>query len=566
MSEICFSNLKLAKDTAYFLYIGELKNYGLNLFLRDALSRIYNRKIGFIAIIPDVLEQYNYENIVVINPLARSYECRFGRSVHCRVSGAEFMTAVSESRQVRGLIQNLLSRQERLFIYLYESKKEMTLDEIPGVSILGPDKHAASRLNSKACQYLSLKDQLPIMEFEICEGLESLIRTCDSLWKKWGDGIFVSSEYSAAGVNSIIATSAEDITRKFKSPDGTYVMSRYIPHRYDPTVLGVVAGKEDVYVAGVADQRIEEGTKFTGSVFPSVLSKETQDRLKEHTVTAGRWLAMEGYRGIFGCDYLVGGNGEIKFLEVNARKQGTSFEFCCTLEQSLPPGSPMLPELEYYAVMHGVFPVNTVEMNGNPKNLHWGTFNYKVRNTVLTEAYIPQSSQEREAFQRVADGSLKKDFLILEHAGSDIIVAQGSFIARVVAVGTDPGSILQGLRQGQRTIDLTISDRQFPAEMSRRLLNVEARAPRWSRRTTVARRCNAHLGLVESFSEEPVWTTQDPKNTSTSLREDFSMSSLPQAEEHPARPRKIGLKPLSKKPRRATSRHRSSPCSPRSKR
>ncbi len=474
MSEICFSNLKLADDTEYFLYIGELKNYGLNLFLRDALSRIRSRKIGFIAIISDVLDQYNYENVCVINPLASSYARRFGRRVHCRVSGREFMTAVSESRQVRDLIEKLLRRQERLFIYLYESKTELTLDEIPGVSILGPDKHAAARLNSKACQYRSLGDRLPIVEFEICEGLESVIRTCDSLWKRWEDGIFVSSEYSAAGANSIIATSVEDIARKFKSPDGTYVMSRYIPHRYDPTVLGGRRIKKKKNVAGVADQRIEEGTKFTGSVFPSVLSQETQDRLKHHTVTAGRWLATEGYRGIFGCDYLVDENGEIRFLEVNARKQGTSLEFCCTLEQSLPPGSPTLPELEYYAVTAGVFPANTVEMNGNPKNLHWGTFNYKVRDTVLTEAYIPQSTHEREAFQRVADRSLEKDFLILEHAGSDIVVAEGSFIARVVAVGTDPGSVLQGLRQGQRTIDLTISDRRFPAEMSRQRSNVEA--------------------------------------------------------------------------------------------
>lgn len=54
MSLIHFSNYQLEKDTEYFLYIGELKNYGLNLVLKDVLLRFLNRKFEFIAIVPDV--------------------------------------------------------------------------------------------------------------------------------------------------------------------------------------------------------------------------------------------------------------------------------------------------------------------------------------------------------------------------------------------------------------------------------------------------------------------------------------------------------------------------------
>ncbi len=465
MSEIYFSNVTLEEDTEYFFYIGELKNYGLNNYLREALSRIHNRKFGFIAIVPDVFEQYNYENIIVINPLTSSYKCKFGLDVNCRVSAGEFMATVSENRQVRALIHRLLNRQDGMFLYMYESMPEMTLDEIPGVTILGPDKAVANRLNSKIYQYENLNERIPIVDFAVCEGLVNLVVTSNGLRGEWDKGIFVTNEYSAAGVNSIITHSQEDITGKFKCAEDIYLMSRYIPHQYDPTVLAVVAGEDDVYIAGVADQRIEEGTKFTGSIYPSVLSEETLDKLREYTVEAGRWLAEEGYRGIFGCDYLVDEKGDIRFLEINARKQGTTLEFCCTLEQSLPAGSPILPELEYYAVQEGFFPLNTVEIKGNPRGLHWGTYNYKLRNTVYTEGYIPQNAGEREAFKRVAAGNLKKDFLILEHAGSDFIAAEGSFIARIVALGTDHPSVLQGLSQGQKTIDLTISDRDIPEEL-----------------------------------------------------------------------------------------------------
>ena len=456
MSEIYFSNFQLEEDTEYFLYIGELKNYGLNVFLKEALSRVFSRKFDFISIVPDIFEQYNYDNLIVINPYTESFECQTGAHVCCRVSNEEFATIVSNNRRILSLVKRLLNRQEHVYIYMYESLPEMTLDEIPNVSILGPDKHIAKNINSKIYQYQYLKEMLPVVDFRVCRGLDSLLSTAQELFPSWPDGLFVSREYSAAGVNSVLAFSTDDIKNKFSAPDEPYLISRYIPHTYDPTLLAVVADEDDIYIAGVADQRIEKGTRFTGSFYPSVLDETIIAKLSEYTRISGKWLAREGYRGIFGCDFLVDAQNNIRFLEINARKQGTTQEFCCTLEQSLPEGSPMLPELEFYAVTEGVFPVNTVEMLSNPKNLYWGTYNYKIQDPVQTDGYIPQSAHEREAFKKVAQGKLKKDFLILEHAGCDFVVAQGAFIARIVALGHSLADVQQGLKQGQKTIDLTI--------------------------------------------------------------------------------------------------------------
>jgi len=464
MTEIYFSNFQLEEDTEYFLYIGELKNYGLNAFLKEALSRIFSRKFDFIAIVPDVFEQYNYDNLIVINPSVNTFECQYGAPVCCRVSSEEFAAVVSTNRRIRALINRLLNRQKHVYIYMYESIPELTLDDIPSVSILGPDKQIAKKINSKIYQYQHLKDILPVVDFRACRDFDSLLLTAQELFPSWSDGIFVCREYSAAGVNSIIAHHIEDIKNKFSVPDEPYLISRYIPHRYDPTVLAVVADEDDVYIAGVADQHIENGTRFTGSSFPSMLDETVVAKLIEYTQISGKWLAREGYRGIFGCDFLVDDQNNIRFLEINARKQGTTLEFCCTLEQLLPPGSPMLPELEFCAVTEGVFPANTVEMKSNPKNLHWGTYNYKIHDSVLTEGYIPQNAQERKAFKKVAEGRLKKDFLILAHAGCDFIVAQGAFIARIVALGHSPVDVQQGLKQGRKTIDLTIIKKQDPEE------------------------------------------------------------------------------------------------------
>ncbi len=458
MSSIYFFNFDLEENTEYFLYIGELKNYGLNLFLSEALSKIHNRKFKFIAIVPDVYEQYNYENIIVINPLADANTQSCGENFHCRLPAKEFMGAVSKNEDVRSLIKQLLKRQENLYLYLYESLGEMTLDEIPNVNILGPNKDIAKKLNNKSIQMPGLKDIVPVVDFKICNGYHELVQTTDRLWDKWKHGIFATKAYSAAGINSVVAFCASDISEKFNGQDTTYVITRYLPHEHDPTVLGLVASENEVYIAGVADQRIEGGNRFTGSTFPTVLPPETTSKLETYTKQVGQWMGALGYRGIFGCDYIVTHDGDIRFLEINARKQGTTLEFCCTLDNILPNGAPNLPELEYYAVTQGKFPDTIQDVIPELKDrIHWGTFNYKVHESVRTQNYIPQNTGERKAFEKIASGRLKKDFLILEHAGSDFQIAAGSFIARVVALGNDHASVTQGIEQGCKTIELTFN-------------------------------------------------------------------------------------------------------------
>ncbi len=460
MSEVYFHNYSIDPKTRYFLYIGELKNYGLNIYLKDALSRRYDCPVDFVAIVPDILEQYDYANIAVINPLARENFLSVHQKYSCRVPGPTFMQSVSESPHVIKLIKELLTRQAKVYIYMYESYREMTLDDIDGVSILGPSSRVANKLNNKIYQYENFQDVAPIPEYTICRGLDDLQGTTEKLWPKWTDGIFVTTAYSAAGTNSVIARSWPEITAKFKTGDYLYLISRYHPHRYDPTVLAVVANEEDVYVAGVADQRIEGGNRFTGSTYPSVLPREIQEKLFALTRRVGRRLAQEGYRGIFGCDYVVDDQNGILFVEVNARKQGTTLEFCCTLEQLLPTGVPMLPELEYHAVVENRFPEGTRELPpGFQEGIHWGTYNLKLTEDTCVTGFMPFCGDERQCFDLARREKRSRQFVILEHIGNDFVIAAGSFLGRIVALGQDHASVQAGLLQGKKMLEATIAQR-----------------------------------------------------------------------------------------------------------
>ncbi|MCF6187749.1 MAG: hypothetical protein L3J49_09820, partial [Desulfobulbaceae bacterium] len=232
----------------------------------------------------------------------------------------------------------------------------------------------------------------------------------------------------------------------------------YIPHTYDPTVLAVVAGEDEVYIAGVADQCIEGGNRFVGSTWPTVLPGELVDDLHRYTRRVGRVLACRGYHGIFGCDYIVDRDNQVKFIEINARKQGTTLEFCYALEQILPTGSPSLLELEYCAVQEGRFPENTVEPPSVPGSAFcWGTYNYKISAKVLTTEQLPQHRHEREIFAKVARHELAGEAVLLEHVGADQTVLPGTFLARTVSVGRDMQTVHTGLIQAREKITHTIS-------------------------------------------------------------------------------------------------------------
>ncbi len=463
--EILFTNFNYNPDYYYFLYVGELKTYSLNYFVQEALARrIPNRPIRFAAIIPDVCIQYNYANIIVINPsgeeehISNHSFAMNGREPRqsWRINSGKFMSAVSNSKMVRNLIDEILKHQNQLYINLYESILEMTLDQIDRVSVLGPDKYVARQFNNKITQYKSLEGIVPLAEHKVCENMDCLLKITAGLRKRWTDGIFVSGAYSAAGINSAVTYNQDQVQKKFGATNDVYLISRFIPHQLDPTVLAVVANEEDVFIAGIADQVIVDGNRFIGSKFPSTVNDEQRRKLYEYTVAVGRMLGSKGYRGIFGCDYLVDDNGKVFFLEINARKQGTTLEFCFTLEQTLPEGSPMLPELEYYAVTENRFPPHTKEMAGNIRNIHWGTYNYKIETKKLTTGYIPQNPYERETFRKVASGELIKDFVILEHPGTNFLIMPGSFLARVVSVARNREDVDEGLCQGVGFIRQTI--------------------------------------------------------------------------------------------------------------
>ena len=444
-------------DSHLFLYVGELKGLGLDAYLAPAISRQAGRPARCLAIVPDILSRYPDGELISFSPLHDHHVRDHGSAVSYRTPGRIFAAAVSAHPEIRALVSRIVARQGNCELFMFESLPEMSLDEIPGVRLVGPDKHLAHRLNHKGIQLELLAGQVPLAEFRRCRDLDQALRDVGELIDCWSEGIFVSRPYSAAGANSGLFFSVREIEKRFSDdPAGELLLSRYLPHDHDPTVLAV-AGKDQVYIAGIADQRIEHGNRFVGSSWPTVLPPEIKRELYLHTRKVGEILSDQGYRGIFGCDFIVTREGAVRFIEINSRKQGTTLEFCHSLARILPPATPSLMELEYLAVHDQPFPGTAVEPSPELEpGFCWATRNIKTGRLVRTCATLAHDAGEGDLFARVADGSLDGGAVLLEHVGPDRVVLPGTFLARTVAVGRDHATVARELEKAVRKIHATI--------------------------------------------------------------------------------------------------------------
>jgi len=460
--DVRFTNFEYDKKTYYFLFISELKAYGIGYFFKEALAKVLGiskEQIEFITIAPDIFEQYNYDNLIIINKTKDKENKRKGHN--------EFINEISNSLYINAIVDTILKNQEELFIYMFESSPFMTLNKKDGVVLVGPNSDIVQILSNKITLYEMFSKVVPMANYSIANSYEELLTNSKQLFKKTKNPLFISLEHSAAGVNSIIANDILDIKNKFKhNKNDIFLITEFITHISDPTTLGVVINENDIFVAGVADQKID-GTKFKGSTYPSKLSQQIQKAIIEQTRIVGKKMAKLGYRGIFGCDFIVTDNDEIYFIETNPRKQGTTMEFCCSLKTQLSIGSPNMPEIEFYAVMESRRAPRMKEPNYFKTDVFWGTYNYKIDNKLTTHSYLPQQRGEIEMFMSVAKNKISKEFMILEHIGQDFFVNEGSFLGRVIATGKSYKDVEDGIEMGRRMINYTVKtyiDKDFTLE------------------------------------------------------------------------------------------------------
>ena len=439
-------------ERSWFLYVGEIKTAGLNRFLVEPLSRRYGKPAECIHIVPDVLAFYPDDIFLVVGPGSDQAGPDSPGRKNSRISAPQFASMVSADEVVKALVQQILDMQGELILNVFETSSELSLADDDRVKIIGPDPQVALSMNNKLHQYeMAASLGIPIPKGSVCAGFSEANSYAEGIFSR-DCRAFVSGAYSAGGSNSIVVSTCEEITSRFEETSGGFLVTEFVEHRHDPTVLGIIAGENDIYIASVADQTIN-GTRFMGSTFPTVLGEEMVSKLKEITRIVGNHMGSQGYRGVFGCDYIVDEQGEVYFIEVNARKQGTTMETTLAMIHNLP-GKPTFPELEMMAVLEGHLPNGLEEMDSTKGPLCWGTYNYKAVDDCMVRNYVPLSMDEESLFAEAMAG--RGGHIVLDHVGPQTHITAGGFIARVVAAGPTPDDVKKGLKAGARQVHTSI--------------------------------------------------------------------------------------------------------------
>jgi predicted ATP-grasp superfamily ATP-dependent carboligase len=452
MDEMNSSEIDLDTDRSWFLYVGEIKAAGLNRFLVEPLSRRYGKPAECIHIVPDVLAFYPDNIFLVVGPGSDQAGPDSPERENSRFSASQFASMVSGDEVVKAMVKQILDMQGELLLNVFESSLELSLTADDRVKIIGPDPQIALSMNNKLHQYeMAARLGIRVPKGSVCAGFSEALSCAEGIFSR-DCRAFVSGAYSAGGSNSLVVSTCEEITSRFEETSGGILVTEFVEHRHDPTVLGIIAGENDVYIASVADQTIK-GTRFMGSTFPTVLGEETVSKLKEITRIVGSHMGSQGYRGVFGCDYIVDEEGEIYFIEVNARKQGTTMETTLAMIHNLP-GTSTFPELEMMAVLEGRLPDGLEEMDSTNGPLCWGTYNYKAVDDCMVRNYVPLSMDEESLFAEAMAG--RGGHIVLDHVGPRTHITAGGFVARVVATGPTPDDVRKGLRAGAQQVHTSI--------------------------------------------------------------------------------------------------------------
>lgn len=132
-----------------------------------------------------------------------------------------------------------------------------------------------------------------------------------------------------SGNSTFMVDSKSDFERLSEEHPGRNVkIARYLPGE-TYTINGCV-GNNNVYVGRIIYQ-ITGLTDFNGNrlgtsgndyVYPEILSADARKKIYSYTKIVGKHMKNEGYRGIFGLDFIVE-DGNVDLIEINPRLVGS---------------------------------------------------------------------------------------------------------------------------------------------------------------------------------------------------------------------------------------------------
>jgi len=289
------------------------------------LEKKFNKKFKPIYILPFKHNKlFKEDNYVVLNKRLFSLHKKLGREDIINLIYPEDLNKqFCESPFINSLTRKLLKKQGRVFILSFTN---VWLNiKNPNIVLLGPKPKVAERFDDKVEHIKTFKKlNLPVNKVEIYQNFKDLKK------KRKDYPFFLSATFSSGGFESKIIYTSEDLKIFYLNlrpinKKGSFIAASLIKDIVlAPNTNAIVIGKDDTKMICVSDQ-IMRDNRYMGNIYPSKAKTKHLKIMQDATIKIGNYLSGFGFRGIFGCDFLITKQGKCFVTDLNPRRQGGYF-------------------------------------------------------------------------------------------------------------------------------------------------------------------------------------------------------------------------------------------------
>jgi predicted ATP-grasp superfamily ATP-dependent carboligase len=191
----------------------------------------------------------------------------------------------------------------------------------PAVIVLGPEASIVTKYDNKIFHFtLFEKLKIPHVEYKFYEASKDLLNIR-------GFPFYISGAYSAGGMNSAIINNEKELNNFLDRLNDINKNQQLIVNPFiseviiSPNINAVVCDKNDTKIICITDQ-ILQGNTYLGNIYPSVINQEQRNEIIDITKKIGNYFSLEGFKGLFGLDFLIDSSGKVYCVDINPRRQG----------------------------------------------------------------------------------------------------------------------------------------------------------------------------------------------------------------------------------------------------
>jgi hypothetical protein len=294
--------------------------------------------------ISDLFNIFGFENTHVVSPANASESiCEDIENDH---EFFDFLVQVVKGSEVPQIISWGATKQFYNLLYrLEQAGGKFTAPEIP----LQDDYWIVPYLDSKCgfreiCTKLSRKiSEIIIPPGLVCANIEMVTAIVKSGYLQNG-GIVVKSNQGVGGYGTLLYR-REKFRGSFNFEKNLYTCMKLMPiffettlivERYieshpwsaisSPSIQGVVHPSGDVEILTLAGQIVDQGGRYIGAIISPDLFRPLLDKkLRCIGYAVGQAAAKLGYRGVFNIDTILGNDGQVYCIEINARRTSVKY-------------------------------------------------------------------------------------------------------------------------------------------------------------------------------------------------------------------------------------------------